>query len=166
MKDPYEVLGVPRTATKSEIAAAYRRLAVRYHPDKHSDNALRDLAEEKFKEVRWAYEQLVEGSEQWAGPLAEPQGQAQVPGGPPPGHDTPAPDAAPNFARDAWEGFAEGWREGGGPTPTREGVQTAGLFIGACLLIGGVLAIAAPVVGVPVLVLALLIRGIVGLVRH
>lgn len=51
-RDYYEVLGVNRTATEQELKSAYRRLAVRYHPDKNPGNA---EAEEKFKEAAEAY---------------------------------------------------------------------------------------------------------------
>ncbi len=50
-KDYYEVLGVSRDATKSEIKKVYRRLALKYHPDKRKEPD----AEEKFKEVSEAY---------------------------------------------------------------------------------------------------------------
>lgn len=50
-RDYYEVLGVPRTASKEDIKKAYRRLAMEYHPDR---NKAPD-AEEKFKEVSEAY---------------------------------------------------------------------------------------------------------------
>ena len=53
--DPYEVLGVSRDASQSDIKRAYRRLAVRYHPDKNPDDP---QAEEKFKRVGEAYEIL------------------------------------------------------------------------------------------------------------
>ena len=55
IKNPYEVLGVERTAEISEIKAAYRRLAKEHHPDRNSGN--KD-SEEKFKEISEAYATL------------------------------------------------------------------------------------------------------------
>jgi molecular chaperone DnaJ len=54
-RDYYEVLGVKREASDKEIAAAYRKLAVKYHPDANPGNA---EAVEKFKEAAEAYEVL------------------------------------------------------------------------------------------------------------
>src|ERR671927_375285 len=54
-RDYYEVLSVSRTATDQEIKSAYRRLAVKYHPDKNPNDA---TAEEKFKEAAEAYQVL------------------------------------------------------------------------------------------------------------
>lgn len=54
MKNYYEILGVTDTAELSEIKKAYRKLAVKYHPDKNPDLE----AEEKFKEINQAYETL------------------------------------------------------------------------------------------------------------
>ena len=54
-RDYYEVLAVSRTATDQEIKSAYRRLAVKYHPDKNPNDA---SAEEKFKEAAEAYSVL------------------------------------------------------------------------------------------------------------
>jgi DnaJ-class molecular chaperone len=55
MKDPYEILGVARTATEEEIGAAFKKLARRYHPDLHPGD--KD-AEAKFKEVSAAADLL------------------------------------------------------------------------------------------------------------
>lgn len=62
MKDPYEVLGLKRGASKEEVKHAYRILAKKYHPDMNVDNPLADLAEEKFKEIQQAYDEIMNGS--------------------------------------------------------------------------------------------------------
>ena len=54
-RDYYEVLGVAKTATADEIKSAYRKLAMKYHPDRNPDNP---EAKEKFTEVSEAYEVL------------------------------------------------------------------------------------------------------------
>ncbi|HHH35969.1 MAG TPA: molecular chaperone DnaJ [Gammaproteobacteria bacterium] len=56
-RDYYEVLGVSRTATAVEIKKAYRKLAMKYHPDRNTGDD-REEAEIRFKEVKQAYEIL------------------------------------------------------------------------------------------------------------
>ena len=56
-RDYYEVLGVSKGTTKDEIKKAYRRLAIKYHPDKNPGDR---PAEEKFKEATEAYEVLAD----------------------------------------------------------------------------------------------------------
>jgi curved DNA-binding protein len=57
-RDYYEVLGVPRTASASEIKRAYRKLARKHHPDLHPAGAERAKATERFKEINEANEVL------------------------------------------------------------------------------------------------------------
>lgn len=64
MRDPYEVLGVPRGASDEEIKKAYRRLSRQYHPDANVNNPNKDAAEEKFKEVQAAYKSIMDGTSQ------------------------------------------------------------------------------------------------------
>ena len=54
-RDYYEVLGVNRDATEADLKKAYRRLAMKYHPDRNENNA---EAEAKFKESKEAYDVL------------------------------------------------------------------------------------------------------------
>jgi len=54
-KDLYDILGITKTASAEDIKAAYRKLAMKYHPDRNPNNK---EAEEKFKEAAYAYEIL------------------------------------------------------------------------------------------------------------
>ena len=57
MTNPYQVLGVPTTATDDEVKKAYRQLAKRYHPDANPGDA---SAERRMKEINAAYEQIMD----------------------------------------------------------------------------------------------------------
>ena len=59
MSDPYQVLGVSRDASDEEIKKAYRALSRKYHPDANINNPNKAQAEEKFKEVQQASDQIM-----------------------------------------------------------------------------------------------------------
>lgn len=63
MRDPYDVLGVPRGASDDDIKKAYRKLSRLYHPDANVNNPNKAQAEEKFKEVQQAYQQIQQEKE-------------------------------------------------------------------------------------------------------
>ena len=56
-RDFYEVLGVPKNASDEEIKKSYRKMAMKFHPDRNQENGAKD-AEAKFKEAKEAYEML------------------------------------------------------------------------------------------------------------
>ncbi len=84
MSDPYEVLGLPSTATLDEIKRRYRQLAAKYHPDHGAESWI-------FKQIRAAYEQLCQerdldtpgtaAESQPPPPPAEPSSWSAPPGG-------------------------------------------------------------------------------------
>lgn len=67
MSDPYRVLGVSRDASEDEIKKAYRTLSRKYHPDANVNNPNKAQAEEKFKEVQQAYDQIMKEKQQGSG---------------------------------------------------------------------------------------------------
>lgn len=79
-RDYYNVLGVERTASADDIKRAYRRLAMRWHPDR---NAGDEMAEARFKHVNEAYRVLSDVEERARydrlGPLYQPDGQPPTP---------------------------------------------------------------------------------------
>jgi len=116
-RDYYEVLSVSRTATEEEVKRAYRKLAVKYHPDKNPDDP---HAEEKFKELGEAYDVLMDADKRAAydrfGHAAFTQGMGR--GG---GFHDPF-----DIFREVFGGAGGGIFEtffGGGATTDREGRQ-------------------------------------------
>lgn len=61
IKDPFKVLGIDRSASAEEVKRAYRDLAKKYHPDRHSDPVAKELAEEKMAEINQAYDKIQSG---------------------------------------------------------------------------------------------------------
>ena len=59
MSDPYKVLGIERDASDEEIKKAYRTLSKKYHPDANINNPNKEKAEEMFKLVQEAYQQII-----------------------------------------------------------------------------------------------------------
>src|ERR1700752_5349382 len=62
-RDYYQVLGVPRNGTEEAVTKAYRRLAMKYHPDRNPDDK---EGEERFKEAKEAYEILTDAQKRAA----------------------------------------------------------------------------------------------------
>ncbi|MDE7210137.1 MAG: DnaJ domain-containing protein, partial [Lachnospiraceae bacterium] len=80
--DPYQVLGVSRDASEDEIKKAYRALSRKYHPDANVNNPNRAQAEERFKQVQQAYDQIMkERSGEYSGGYGGNGGYAGGQGG-------------------------------------------------------------------------------------
>ena len=62
MRDPYEVLGLPRNATKDQVKTKYRELAKKYHPDNYIGTPLAETANEKMQEINEAYDAIMNGT--------------------------------------------------------------------------------------------------------
>ena len=77
MTDPYRVLGVSQNADMDEIKKAYRKLSRTYHPDANINNPNKEQAEEKFKEIQEAYNQIVKERERGTSGGYGPSGYGQ-----------------------------------------------------------------------------------------
>lgn len=100
VSDPLQILGLKEGASDGEIKAAFRKSALKYHPDRHADRD-RENAAQKFKEIREAYEQLQGKSGRAAAPPSPPPPPPRGPWRAPPGYgaESPAPPSRPP----AWE---------------------------------------------------------------
>lgn len=58
MRNPYEVLEIKEGSSLEEVTKAYREMVKKYHPDQYGNNPLKDLAEEKLREVNEAYDTI------------------------------------------------------------------------------------------------------------
>jgi len=120
-RDYYEVLSVERTATEDEIKKSYRKLAVKFHPDKNPGDA---GAEEKFKEIGEAYDVLMDADKRAAydryGHAAFAQGGGFGRGG---GFHDPFDIFREVFSGGAGGGIFETFFGGGGQQVDREGRQ-------------------------------------------
>ena len=99
MKDPYQVLNIPSTASDEEVKKAYRELARKYHPDNYHDNPLADLAQEKMKEINEAYAEIQKMRGNRRRVLATASRAPAV--------DTPLPAATPFLYGCAWRSSRE-----------------------------------------------------------
>lgn len=99
-KDYYKILGISRSATEDEIKKAYRKLALKYHPDKNKTKE----AEEKFKEIAEAYEVL---SDKKKREVYDQYGEDGLKGGINAGPNTGAPEFVYTFHGDPRATFAE-----------------------------------------------------------
>ncbi|MFH1218236.1 MAG: molecular chaperone DnaJ [Candidatus Peregrinibacteria bacterium] len=133
-KDLYEILGVPKTANDKEIKAAYRKLAMKYHPDKNKSD--KD-AEKKFGEINVAYEILSDAKKRKQYDQFGAMPGASGPGGGFPGGGFgggaqggfPFEDLG-GFA-DIFESFFGGGARGGGRGRAKGGGATSGADIEA-----------------------------------
>jgi len=84
-RDYYETLGVPKNASEEEIKKAYRKLAMKHHPDRNQGDSAKE-AEAKFKEAKEAYEMLSDAQkraayDQYGNAGVDPNMRSGGPGG-------------------------------------------------------------------------------------
>jgi molecular chaperone DnaJ len=132
-QNPYEILGVAKTASAEEIKKAYRKLAHQYHPDKNPDNK---SSEDKFKEINNAYEILSDPKKRASYDRFGSERFNQAPGGASAGFGQDGQGFGFDFnfnqgspfedLNDVFEqmfGFGGGSRRGNGPESRRNGVS-------------------------------------------
>ena len=141
MRDPYQVLGVSRDASDEEIKKAYRALSRKYHPDANVNNPNKEQAEEKFKQIQQAYQQIMDerqrgtaGSSYGSGSYGSYEGGSQDFGGFGDfgdffggfGFGGPRPAGGP---RRVYAPFFGGWRR---PVVVTPGAGVGGAGCGGC----------------------------------
>lgn len=95
-KDYYNILGISRNAKESDIKAAYRRAALKWHPDKHQEAKAKADAEEKFKEIAEAFDVLSDPTKK---EIYDQYGEEGLKGPPPPSASSGGgPDGPGNFS--------------------------------------------------------------------
>ncbi|KAJ2888810.1 Molecular chaperone (DnaJ super) [Coemansia asiatica] len=110
-KDYYAILGVSKTASEDELKKAYRKLALKWHPDRHKDD--KEAAEKKFKDISEAYEVLSDKNKRQ---IYDQFGEEGLKGGVPPGGGAsgfPGHGGAGGFPGGATFSFSSGGSGGG-----------------------------------------------------
>lgn len=108
-RDYYEILGVPKSATADEIKKAYRRKAMKYHPDRNKNDE--SEAESKFKETKEAYEVLKDDDKRSTYDQFGHDGLRASAGG----HGSRGPEGFGDIFGDVFGDIFGGGRRGGGP---------------------------------------------------
>jgi len=119
-KDYYAILGVDRNADDDQLKKAYRKMAVKWHPDKNQDK--KEKAEAKFKEIGEAYDVLSDKNKR---AIYDQYGEAGLKGGPPPPdptQDAGMPGAQNSPGGGGFKGFGRG---GAGPSTRQFSAQDA-----------------------------------------
>ncbi|TFG39040.1 MAG: molecular chaperone DnaJ, partial [Chromatiales bacterium] len=110
-RDYYEILGVPKSASAEEIKKSYRRLAMKFHPDRNKEDG-DGKSEKKFKEAKEAYEVLKDADKRASYDRFGHEGVRSGPGG------QPGFSGAEGFGDIFGDVFGDifgGGRRGGGP---------------------------------------------------
>ncbi|UCG03190.1 MAG: DnaJ domain-containing protein [Candidatus Heimdallarchaeota archaeon] len=129
VKDYYEILGVPKNASKKDIKKAYRKLALKYHPDRAKESGMNPkVAEEKFKEIGEAYSVLSDTEKRQQYDQFGPEGFAQFARGGAGGFRMdidPFEIFSQFFGRGGPNDFFSAFGTGGSPFSGRSGFRTA-----------------------------------------
>ena len=113
-KDLYAILGVPKTATQEEIKKAYRKVALKHHPDRNQGSK---ASEEKFKEAAEAYETLSDETKRRTYDLGSPMDWGDFVGGGATGNGGNGGNRTNQTVEDIFRNFGDIF---GGANPTRD----------------------------------------------